>query len=530
MKRRFNLFCRVVAVPVICWFFVTAAISAQSNSPGDGPLKAGRLLTQDGDFAFRVFPHGVEICDRDRKIVFQARDEGARTLALSCGHSESHGFFAFFQRVDPVTGLRHLRMVSSLRPPETAVAAEGNFYSPVLVTDPGDVVVAVTEGFRLAAWDLESGRKLWERVFQAPVINPRRILVDQREALQFQLFFQGRYRSFHFFTGPGFPPGKIYGPDTPDPPPRSRSKEPGPDPTTILAFGDSITYGYVDKAPAPDLGYVPRLQSLLDGEFQGVFVFNAGNPAETTVKAMNRYDQVLSYSQAAFLLFHEGINDTIHPGDIPVSTTLFNIRVIMQRALELGMNPVLSTIIPRSPAHWSGVGIFRQRAEAIREGILVIAADLSLALIDFWQLFTQYPANDGGYAVLMSDYVHPSEKGYQLMAENWHQTLLAIPPAAPQDIAVASASPWQIVVSWRANREFDIQEYLVRHGASPLSLTQEILVSLPQVNLLRPPFRADLQRERWIQVFARDRDGNTGPGSAVTKVEFSSLARPEEQP
>jgi len=521
MKRRFSAKHFIPFVLILLFLSVSAA---GSDGP-DEPIKSGRIQSRAGSFSFRIFTSGVEIRDRRDRIVFQARDRAPDAVALACGHSESFGFYGFFQREAPDATGKRLVMVSTNYPEIAAIKATADFYSPVLVSDPGDVVVTVTEGFRLVAWELHSGRKIWEKTFPAPVVHPRRVVTDRGEILRFLFFSRGRYREHHFFTGPGFPPRRIFGPEDDEGNPRDLPAEPEiPASHSILSFGDSITYGYVNKTPTPELGYVPRLQALLDAEYNGVTVLNRGVPGETTVRAMNRYATVLNQDRSSYLLFHEGTNDFVIRPDIPVDTTLFNIRTMMEIALDLEMLPVLSTIIPRDPNHSSGSGIFRLRAEAIREGIRIIAADLTLPLIDFWDIFSLYPGGSGGYASLMSDYVHPSEKGYALMAENWRRALLDIPPQAPVDLKVISSSPWNATIGWQPNPEFDLAEYLVYHGSSREQLDFLAVSNTPGINLLRPPFQAGLQRERWIQVFARDREGNTGQGSDVIRIEFPVAA------
>jgi len=487
----------------------------------DSAWRHGQIDLPQGRFMWKMGLQRVEIADDSGRCVFAAEDLDQDSLALSCGHAADLGFTAFFVRTEPHTGLRRLKLISSRQGPMDHILYPANIFSPVLATDHGKVVFAVTENFEIVAWELETGRLIWKKVFETPVVFPELTRIQGHEALQFFRFQNGRYRRYHFFTGPTLPPEIICDPVTKSPEPKTLVPDTtGPDPNRILAFGDSITYGYVNKTPAPDLGYVPRLTDLLHPEYMDIVLINAGNPGETTLRAMDRYDWVLSNSNAAYLLFHQGINDTIHPGTIPVSTTLFNISTIMRRALELDMQPVLSTIIPRDPSHWSGTGIYRTRAKAIREGILLLAADMSLPAIDFWTMFENYPLNNGGYLSLMSDYVHPSEKGYQLMAEHWHQTLLDIPPGTPDDLSVTAATPWRITVTWQPRPEFDMADYIVLYGNSAQNLDNQVVVTRPQTTLLRPPFQTGLQRERWVQVFARDRYGNTGAGSAITRISF----------
>ncbi|MDY0297301.1 MAG: SGNH/GDSL hydrolase family protein [Acidobacteriota bacterium] len=514
----------IAVIAILTLFCCAAAVDARHNNVlEDSAWRHGRIELPQGTFSWKMNLKRVEFSDDSGRCVFRAEDHDPGSLALSCGHADDFGFTAFFVRTDPSTGLRRLKLMSSRQGSSERIAYPGDIFSPVLATDHGNVVFAILENFEIIAWELASGRLIWKKTFETPVLFPELIRIHGNEALGFFHFKNGRYLRYHFFTGPTLPPDMIFGPDPETAEPEAPiPPSPEPNERIVLAFGDSITYGYVNKAEAPELGYVPRLQALLDADYASIVVLNAGIPGENTFGAMSRYNQVIPDSRAGYMLFHEGINDTILSHSFPVSATLFNIRTIMQRALELGVKPVLSTIIPRDPAHWTGQEPHRTRAENIRDGIIGIAGELDLPLIDFWTIFEDYPGADGGYLSLMSDYVHPGEKGYQLMANHWNQALLGIPPSAPTGVTTVTATPWKALITWRPNAEFDLGDYLVNHGATEQHLDTQVTVTNPEFTLLRAPFQAELQRERWIQVFARDRFGNIGPGSTVFRVEFPS--------
>jgi lysophospholipase L1-like esterase len=197
----------------------------------------------------------------------------------------------------------------------------------------------------------------------------------------------------------------------------------------FLGFGDSITFGYINRQEAPDKGYIPRLQRIIDSQWYGGEVINEGVPGEVTADAINRFEEVILKHYAKYLLFHEGTNDAIFPNKYSVSSILFNIKYMIKKAIDYNMVPVLTTIIPRN-GKW-GEGIYRERSIEISNGIKELSEEYKTELIDFFDIFLNYPDSDGGYMSLMSDTVHPSEKGYQLMAEKWFSSLTNIPPDVP---------------------------------------------------------------------------------------------------
>ena len=524
MPVRFNAFSikKIILILTLCLI----PFSLSANTQPEDPWSSGRIQLSNAEYQYRIFTQRVEVFDISGTMVFSAFPSNPASRALSCGHTEPFGFHAFFQHLDEESGQWLLSMKRQSGPAIQTISTPESLYSPVLTTENGNILVAVSEPFLLGAWDLDSGQPIWEKRFTTPVLTPEATRIQGMEAIRFLRFHQGKYRWFHFFTGglrSHIP--EIFGPDDEEEPSRMPVLpwNDSPDPRTILAFGDSITYGYVDYEPAPQLGYVPRLLMKLNAEYPDLAVINGGNPAETTVKAMNRYEYVLSASHATYLLFHMGINDSIHP-EIPVSTSLFNIRTIMQYALNLGMRPILTTIIPRKPSHWSGQSPHREHAEAIRSGILVLASDLSLPCIDFWTIFENYPAADGGYPSLMSDYVHPSPAGYEVMATRFHTRLLALPPSIPTNIEIVAATPYRVMMAWSPNSDFDNSGYQLDYGYSTDQLDRHASVLAPQFTFLRSPFQGSLNRHRYVQVRAVDRYGNISPESAIVEVSFSDPA------
>jgi lysophospholipase L1-like esterase len=192
--------------------------------------------------------------------------------------------------------------------------------------------------------------------------------------------------------------------------------------SSYIGFGDSITYGVIDSDYHPELGYVPRLQVLLTEDFGTSKVYNAGFGSEITAHGLARLDDVLAADLARYLLILEGTNDTmtlIYNPDV----TAANLRQMVSDSRDFGSFPALATLLPRFD-----VEARPERIEEVNDRIRDLAALLSVPLVDFHTLFSDYPESDGGVLSLLSeDLLHPNEKGYQFMADHWFETIRAFP-------------------------------------------------------------------------------------------------------
>jgi lysophospholipase L1-like esterase len=199
-----------------------------------------------------------------------------------------------------------------------------------------------------------------------------------------------------------------------------------------IGFGDSITEGYIDRLLAPELGYVPRLDIILNRNFGPHQALNRGFGGETTVGGLARIESVLTTDRARYILIMEGTNDVISD-DISMETSAFNLSEMVRKCLSAGVFPVITTILPRRDWVWF-YPFYRNRLLSLNDKIRQLAVSLAVPIIDMYTLFDTYPAADGGLtAVLSNDLKHPSEKGYQFMAETWFKEI-RIFPFAPVNI------------------------------------------------------------------------------------------------
>jgi len=189
-----------------------------------------------------------------------------------------------------------------------------------------------------------------------------------------------------------------------------------------IGFGDSITFGYINREEAPDRGYIPRLDIKLDAAFGPTTVVNAGAPGEYTIEGLARIDSVLAAQQGRYLLLMEGTNDVKYIYT-EIETSLYNLKEICKRCLAAGVMPLLATVIPRRDDIWE-YEYYQGRHYELEAGIRAIAPQLLIPLVEMEQPFNDYP---GGPDNLLSDYVHPNETGYVIMTNVWYAAIRALP-------------------------------------------------------------------------------------------------------
>ncbi len=206
-----------------------------------------------------------------------------------------------------------------------------------------------------------------------------------------------------------------------------------------VGFGDSITYGYIDRLPVPEKGYPPRLDLILNQSFGPTTVVNEGLGGEVTPAGLSRIDVVITAYDARYMLIMEGTNDVIND-PISMDAAAFNIKEMARKCLAAGLFPTIATIIPRHD--WLGtVPFYHNRLLRLNDNIRAVAAELPVSFVDMFNLFNTYPESDGGVLSLLSeDLKHPSEKGYEFMAEAWFDEIQDY-PFPPVDIQLRRTDP-----------------------------------------------------------------------------------------
>ena len=216
----------------------------------------------------------------------------------------------------------------------------------------------------------------------------------------------------------------------------------------FIGFGDSITFGSMN-GPYMGKGYIPRLQELLKNIYADPLVSNRGVPGEPTWEALSRIESVISADLALYLLLMEGTND-VTKTEYSMNTTAFNLKQIVQKSLDYGVFPLISTIIPRARNRWTATA--QQRTFDLNSQIKTLAQDLHILLVENFTAFYNYPEEQGGYASLIStDNLHPNNTGYQVMAETWYEKISSAPFPPVNIQALIKQRDKVIILEWEKN-------------------------------------------------------------------------------
>ncbi|WP_345979869.1 arylesterase [Sulfurimonas sp. HSL3-2] len=163
----------------------------------------------------------------------------------------------------------------------------------------------------------------------------------------------------------------------------------------ILAFGDSLTYGY--GAPI-DYSYPAEFEKKT-----GYHIINAGIPGEESAEGLKRLPQFLKQRPALVILCHGG-NDILRKRS---HEQLKNNLIKMVNLIKRSGAKVLLVGVP--DFHVLGfktLGLYKEVAK--ETGVMYEGKILSQIEL---------------HRELKSDYVHPNEKGYEMMADAFIEVL-----------------------------------------------------------------------------------------------------------
>jgi acyl-CoA thioesterase-1 len=191
-----------------------------------------------------------------------------------------------------------------------------------------------------------------------------------------------------------------------------------------MAFGDSMTYGVIAlNAPLFRLvslpgSYPARLESLLVARYtaQTIVVLNEGLGGETTDGGRRRLPGVLSTDRPDVVLLMEGANDVNQNHDLAVDLVARNMRTMISEAGGAGSLVYLATLPPQIPGG--------ARAGSPGSVPLVNARLASLAVETGAVLVDIYAAFGDGAGLIGPDGLHPTEAGYQKIAETFYDAIV----------------------------------------------------------------------------------------------------------
>jgi acyl-CoA thioesterase I len=170
---------------------------------------------------------------------------------------------------------------------------------------------------------------------------------------------------------------------------------------TVIAFGDSITFGF----GASDGNDYPALLARRTG----VPVINAGRNGDTTGSALNRVDSAVLSRNPDIVIVFLGGNDLLQ--GVPVEQRIANITTIVQRIRADGAAVIL-------------VGVGSGILDPFNGQLPTIASQTSSTLVP--------NVLDGVFGVpgFMSDAIHPNDAGHVVIADRIEPALRSALAAA----------------------------------------------------------------------------------------------------
>lgn len=158
---------------------------------------------------------------------------------------------------------------------------------------------------------------------------------------------------------------------------------------TILAFGDSLTYG---TGSSRNDAYPAVLQRLT-----GRHIINAGKPGEITSKGLSRLPRLIEQHQPRLIILCHGGNDILRKLDL--DDTSNNIQQMIDIARQSNSQVILVGV--------PEFGLFLDTSPIYEK----------LAVENNVPIETNALGDILGDNSLKSDHIHPNSKGYQILAE-----------------------------------------------------------------------------------------------------------------
>lgn len=184
--------------------------------------------------------------------------------------------------------------------------------------------------------------------------------------------------------------------------PKSNAR-PVPAGATVLALGDSLTYG---TGATPQTSYPAVLARLT-----GWNVVNAGVPGDTSAQALARLPALLAEHHPQLVIVSIGGNDFLR--QLPVADTRAHVEAICRQALQAGAQ-VLLVAVPRA----SVLAALGQMTDHTLYAEVADKLKIPLQREGWGEVL--------GQADLRADAVHANARGYEQFARSVQETAAAV--------------------------------------------------------------------------------------------------------
>ncbi|QDR81768.1 GDSL-type esterase/lipase family protein [Sporomusa termitida] len=165
---------------------------------------------------------------------------------------------------------------------------------------------------------------------------------------------------------------------------------------TIVALGDSITYGY---PYTPDMSWV-----RLTGAELGLTLLNKGVNGDSTAGMLARFKRDVIAHSPSHVIILGGTNDAC--ARVAAEAVAAQVRQMAELALQYQITPLIGLPVPGNyPPDEAYLDLYRQD---MRDYALAC----KLTVIDFYAAFKASAA----WRTLYADVLHPNAAGYRVMA------------------------------------------------------------------------------------------------------------------
>jgi lysophospholipase L1-like esterase len=185
----------------------------------------------------------------------------------------------------------------------------------------------------------------------------------------------------------------------------------------ILAFGDSITYGYSSSSGGPATGYPILMERICEPSLGGhCVVINGGKSGESTGDGRSRIRSLLSAHKPDLTLIMEGTNDEFFK--VPYNTTESNLRSMVGSAKSAGSSVIISTIPPVIKSAYRDRTEQERLIEGFNPRISKIASSTDIQWVDTWKAITSV-SNWQKDLMDQKTANHPNDAGYKVVRDTF---------------------------------------------------------------------------------------------------------------
>jgi lysophospholipase L1-like esterase len=199
--------------------------------------------------------------------------------------------------------------------------------------------------------------------------------------------------------------------------------------TKYLGFGDSETEGKVRHAPLELMAnsYTIKLQTMLQTRYstQSIVVADDGYGGQQAVDpaTLARFDAALARETPQVVFILDGANDLLARQTAAIGPAITAIAVLGQHATDHGVQVFLATLPPMNPDLQGS-----SNANAVPPFNTQLA---NLAALRNYTLVDINGAFHGDLGLIGSDGLHPTDAGYQVIAQAFYDKIVALYETAP---------------------------------------------------------------------------------------------------